>query len=239
MNPKVLVDKYGIDPIVKKTIEYLTGEILESFNTKEDTARFIGMKNDEVRKYLLEIDDLSRKRIVMKLLLSEQIYSLIEMVECINGCLIKGANLLMRNIYECIVHIETFMNYNPSDDIFRKWVRGEKDERWWHSKELEYLERVRKDEEYTEIAKETYAVLSSYAHPSIYSNVKVLSKDRESGVYRIDKNWFYQSILMVIDGCKYVYKNRNDILTKLREFSTKIGYLMRENYLRRNKRKLR
>lgn len=233
MNIELIKDNYGLDPVVRETLNYISENIYESFNTDDDTKWTISKKTEEIKKHLLEINTTLRKRTILKLLLSEQITSLIEMMKCINLAMIKGTHLLMRNIYECIIHIETFINYDANDDIFKNWVEGKRDERWWHAKELEYLERVRKDKKYTKIARETYAVLSEFAHPSIYSNIKVLSKDRESGVYKIDKNWLYQSFLMVIDGCKFVYKfcaEKENVMSKLSQFSNSIGKLMAEHY---------
>jgi len=229
----IIENRYGLDDVVRKAIECIAEEIHKSFNNDDDTKWMINKKNEEVKKHLLEIDAVSRKRTVLKLLLSEQIYSLIEMMECINAGIIKGTHLLMRNIYECIIHIETFVNYHHNNTVFKNWIKGKIDYRWRHKNELKFLREVRKDKSSTEIEEETYRTLSDFAHPTIDSNLKALSKDRSLGVYKIDKNWLYQSVMMVIDSCKFVYSfcgGKEDVMRKLREFSNSIGKLMAEHY---------
>lgn len=233
INIKLIKDYYGLDPLVKETLNYISENIYESFNTDDDTKWMNSKKNEEIKKHLLEIDATSRKRTILKLLLSEQISSLIEMIKCINVPIIKGTHLLMRNIYECIIHIETFVNYHHNNTIFKNWVNGKIDDRWRHKNELQSLRKIRKDKSSTEIEKETYRTLCDFAHPTIHSNIKTLSKDRSLGVYKIDKNWLYQSVLMVIDGCKFVYKfcaEKEDVMSKLSQFSNSIGKLMAEHY---------
>jgi len=231
----VIENRYGLDDVIKKTIEYISKEIHKSFNTDNDTKWMISRKNEEVKKHLLEIDAVSRKRTVLKLLLSEQIYSLIEMMECINAGIIKGTNLLMRNIYECMIHIETFINYAHANTIFKNWVEGKIDWRWRHRNELKFLRKVRNYETSMKIEKETYRTLSDFAHPTIYSNIKTLSKDRSLGVYKVDKNWLCQSVMMVVDGCKFVYNfcgEKEDVISKLNHLSNIILKLMAEHYYR-------
>ena len=233
----IIEDRYGLDDVVRKAIEYISKEIHEPFNTDTDTKWTIGKKDEEVKRHLLEIDDVSRKRIVLKLLLSEQIYSLIEMMQCINGGIVKGTHSLMRNIYECIIHIETFKNYPHNSNIFKNWVKGKTDWRWRHKNELAFLKKVRKDKS-TVIERQTYDVLSSFAHPTIHSNIRTLSKYRSSGVYMVNKNWLYQSVMMVIDGCKYVCDfcgEKEDVMQKLRQFWNGIGQLVMRIILERSR----
>ncbi len=232
MNIKLIKDYYGLDSVVIETLNYISENIYESFNTDDDTKwMIISKKNEEIKKHLLEIDATSRKRTILKILLSEQISSLFEMMECIYTGIIKGTHLLMRNIYECVIHIETYVNYHHNDTIFKNWVNGEIDARWRHKNELKSLRKVRKDKSSTKIEKETYGTLCDFAHPTIDSNLKALSKDRSLGVYKIDKNWLYLSVLMVIDGCRFVYKfcaEKEDVMSKLNQFSNGIGKLMAE-----------
>ena len=234
-------DKYRLDDTVRIAIEYISNEIHKSFNTDSDTKWIIGKKGGEVKKHLLKIDNVSRKRIVLKLLLSEQIFSLVEMIQCINTGLIKATHLLMRNIYECINHIETFIFYPHSDDIFEKWVREEKDMRWKHSEELKFLEDKLKDEETTRIKKEIYEILSAYAHPLILSNISIHFKDRALGVYNIDRIWLYGSVMLVIRSCQHIYSiyhsDKKDVLDILNKFWEDTQELRRQIYLKRKQTK--
>jgi len=233
----IIKDRYGLDDAVGKAIEYISKEIHEPFNTDTDTKWIVGKNDEKVKRRLLEIDDASRKRIVLKLLLSEQIYSLIEMMQCINGGIVKGTHSLMRNIYECLIHIEIFKNYHHSNNIFKNWVEGKTDWRWRHKNELAFLKKLRKDKS-TIIERQTYDVLSSFAHPTIHSNIRTLSKDRNLGVYRVNKNWLYQSVMMVIDGCKHVYgfcDGKKEVIEKLRQFSNSVGQLIMRLILERSR----